>query len=72
MPNYFLVTEVQVLSLGFFVSNGEAEDYAMQKFNIDQDRVGYIVVNDKGLKNLSRISEKLLDEKNNIRRSYDR
>lgn len=60
MPNYFAVTDNQVWDLGFFVSNKEAEDYAINQFNLHQAPRGYLVVNTNELKELVRLSNKRL------------
>lgn len=64
MPNYFALTDICVWDLGFFVSNGEAEEYAINQFNLHQAPRGYIVVNTNELKNLVKLSQKRLDVEN--------
>ncbi len=62
MPNYFALTNYNVIDLGDFISNTEAEDYAMQQFNLNPDSHAFLVLTSEELKQLVIIANKRLDE----------
>ena len=64
MPNYFAITKYTVIDLGFFISNMEAEDYAMTEFNLNSDSNAWLVLTSEELKQLIEEASKRLEETN--------
>ena len=62
MPNYFVITDKDVIDLGFFISNSEAEDCAIEKLNLITDSHAWLVLTSQELKQLIEKSIKCLKE----------
>ena len=52
MLDYYLVTNTFVKSLGNFISNTEAEDSAMEKFNLSPESNAWLVLSVQELRKI--------------------
>jgi len=59
--NYYALTSNMVWDLGQKASAKDAEDYAVNQFNIHQARAGYLIVNRAELKEIVRSGLKRLE-----------
>ena len=61
MPNFFAVTHNQVWDLGFKSNHKNANDYAIDQFNIYHAPNGYLILHTNELKELVRFANKRLE-----------
>ena len=59
--NYYAITESMVWDLGQRASREDAQDYAVDQFNIHQAPFGYLILNEAELRELIRLGSKRLE-----------
>jgi hypothetical protein len=59
--NYYALTSNMVWDLGQKASAKDAEDYAIDQFNIHQAPFGYLILNEAELRELIRLGSKRLE-----------
>jgi hypothetical protein len=59
--NYYAITESMVWDLDQRASREDAQDYAVDQFNIHQAPFGYLILNEAELRELIRLGSKRLE-----------